>query len=365
MNKISSLSVSVVICCYNSETRLPETLRHLVEQEVPEGISWEVIVVDNASTDNTAQVARSLWPDDAPAPMRVVSEPEPGLSHARKRGFMEAKHELVSFVDDDNWLAPDWVRRVAEIMNDHPEVGACGGSSEAVFETSPPFWFDRFQRSYAVGSQSDTTGDITWNAGWNESHLWGAGLTVRKAAWQQLRAVGFLPNVVGRTGSSLSSGEDYELCDALRLSGWKLWYEPALHMKHFITRQRLTWSYHKKLHQGFGASNAGIDPYRFLISDPDKLPKTMFGKYWLWQLFRSICILAMRNPILFLRNGSKKLEGNPIVIDSYAQIGRIKALIRLRSAYDQNVLKIKNASWIVKSLPANRIPGKKRKSCAA
>lgn len=109
MNKVSPLSVSIVICCHNSAKRLPDTLKHLLIQEVPDNLQWEVIVVDNVSTDNTAQVARSLWPDDAPAPLQVVSEPEPGLSNARKRGFMEAKYELVSFVDDENWLAPDWV----------------------------------------------------------------------------------------------------------------------------------------------------------------------------------------------------------------------------------------------------------------
>ncbi len=54
------LNVSIVICCYNSAHRLPETIRHLLAQEIPEGLLWEVIVVDNACTDNTAQVKTRL-----------------------------------------------------------------------------------------------------------------------------------------------------------------------------------------------------------------------------------------------------------------------------------------------------------------
>jgi glycosyltransferase involved in cell wall biosynthesis len=119
-----SCGVSAVICCHNSARRLPQTLRHLAAQLVPEKIDWEVIVVDNASTDRTADVARANWPRDARTPIRVVLEPGIGLSNARKRGFLEARHNIVSFIDDDNWVCPEWIELVSNIMTNHPDIAA-------------------------------------------------------------------------------------------------------------------------------------------------------------------------------------------------------------------------------------------------
>src|SRR5437867_4426773 len=143
--RCDSTSVSVVICCHNSAQRLPETLGHLARQKFEASIPWEVIVVDNASTDETPKIARNCWPAQARSILRIVPEPQPGLSHARIRGFAEAKYAIVCFIDDDNWVCPDWVQTVAKTMSLHPEVGACGGRIEAVCEIEPPPWFETYK----------------------------------------------------------------------------------------------------------------------------------------------------------------------------------------------------------------------------
>src|SRR5437016_2123314 len=132
----ASLGVSVVICCHNSAQRLPRTLAHLSAQKVSAEIPWEVIVVDNASSDDTAKVEASSWPKNARASLSVLREPEPGLSHARRRGFDEAKYEIVCFIDDDNWVSTDWVETISRVMSEHPDVGACGGFAEAACDSS-------------------------------------------------------------------------------------------------------------------------------------------------------------------------------------------------------------------------------------
>src|SRR5262245_60915563 len=179
--------VSVVICCHNSAKRLPETLAHLAAQDVPVSMPWEVIVVDNCSTDGTSEVASRTWVSRVPVPLRVVKEERPGLSHARRRGFDEAQYGIISYVDDDNWLAKTWVRVAAELMEKHSNLGACGGQSEAVCEVAAPAWFNETQCSYAVGQQAAKAGDIAWTRGF----LWGAGLTVRREALAQLFDGGF------------------------------------------------------------------------------------------------------------------------------------------------------------------------------
>jgi len=81
------LGVSIVICCHNSARLLPKTLSHLKRQRVPDGLSWEVVIVDNASTDDTGRIARGCWAEGGPVCLRVIREPRLGLSYARERGF--------------------------------------------------------------------------------------------------------------------------------------------------------------------------------------------------------------------------------------------------------------------------------------
>ncbi|MCM8776434.1 MAG: glycosyltransferase family 2 protein, partial [Candidatus Omnitrophica bacterium] len=177
------LSVSIVICCHNSSQRLPGVLDHLACQEVPPGLSWEIVVIDNLSMDSTQQTAEEYWRRlRSLVPIRVVREDRLGAGFARFRGLSEAEKDIVSFVDDDNWVSPDWICRVSEIMQSHPEIGACGGRNEPVCGVEPPFWFQRFSGHYAVGAQFDKPGDVTQAGGF----LYGAGLSVRRSAWLEI-----------------------------------------------------------------------------------------------------------------------------------------------------------------------------------
>lgn len=72
--------ISVAVCCYNSSGRVPGTLEYLAQQQVSKKIPWEIIVVDNASTDRTSKAARDSWPENAPCQLRIVKEPKRGLS---------------------------------------------------------------------------------------------------------------------------------------------------------------------------------------------------------------------------------------------------------------------------------------------
>lgn len=252
---MSQPGVSLVVCTHNGATRLPAALAHLAAQEVAAALRWEVLVVDNASTDDTAAAARAAWPVAPPAPLRVIPEPRVGLGHARLRGLDAASYEVVGFVDDDNWLAPDWVQRAWEVMDAHADVGACGSQGEPVFESgAPPPWFAGSAHSYAVGDQGDA-GDV------GPGPLWGAALIVRRAAWQAVRDAGFEPMLAGRQGSLPMAGEDTELCFALEHAGWRLWYEPRLRFRHAIPASRLTWPYARAIHYGFGFASVTMDHY--------------------------------------------------------------------------------------------------------
>jgi glycosyltransferase involved in cell wall biosynthesis len=336
--------VSIVICCYNSAFRLPETLKHLTAQEVPASIPWEVIVIDNASTDKTAQVAKSPWAEDTPVPLKVISEPEIGLINARKRGFSESRYEVVSFVDDDNWVAPNWVRLVSEIMSGNPEVGACGGQIEAVFETDPPFWFNHFKHQFVVGVQGDTKGDVTDTRG----HLWGAGITIRKRAWEELLHLGFQPLLTGRKGNMLISGEDYEICYAFRLAGWRLWYDPELRLRHYMPAIRINWTYLRRLNRGHGITRVGFEPYEFALKNsvPD-LPK-IFGRIWIWQTLKTFGKIIIWHGWDWISSLWTNKEGDARILGAEYHFGRFFELLCKRKEYDQNVIRVWHAEWIKK-----------------
>ncbi len=171
-----SASVSIVVCCYNSAKRLPETLRHLAAQNVVADIPWEVVLIDNASTDDTVETARRCWEPIGPIPLRVVSEPLPGTGNARFRSFSEARYDIVSFIDDDNWVTPDWISKIVEFFTSHPDAAVVGGPSIPVFEVPPPAWFADIAVSYALGDQHTFSGDITDQPG---TLLWTAGMNLR------------------------------------------------------------------------------------------------------------------------------------------------------------------------------------------
>jgi glycosyltransferase involved in cell wall biosynthesis len=250
--------MTIAICCHNSAARLPETLRHLREQVVPAGIDWEVVLIDNGSTDDTVLAAKRAWSGMETVALRIISEPRLGLSYARHRAFAEAAFPLVAFVDDDNWLAPDWVARAVAVAAEHPEAGAIGGFISPRLSVDPPGWFERYRGDYATSREAGEARDVSESWG----YLFGAGLIVRKAAWEDIVHLGFSSLLTDRKGKSLVSGGDSETCFALRMAGWRLWYESTLRMEHCIPAGRIRWTYVCGLHHGFGAADVILDLYR-------------------------------------------------------------------------------------------------------
>jgi glycosyltransferase involved in cell wall biosynthesis len=350
-----SLGVSVIICCHNSAQALPSTLEYLALQQVPSTVQWEVVIIDNASTDSTAAIAKTLWDNAAvSAPLRVIHEPRLGLINARYRALAEAKYEILSFIDDDNWVCSDWVKIVAEVMSQHSEVGACGSHNIPEFDGEKPRWFDLSSRSYAVGTQGpEGGGDITWSRG----RLIGAGLSIRKSAWQKLVDEGFQSLLVGCKGKTLSRGEDTELSFALVLAGWRLWYEPRLTLRHHLQAERLQWSYLRRLRRYGGRATLGFDPYRFALEErgsqseisfwwnvASKSPQAIEQRSWIIQalaVFRQL----LRKPRKLLVSLFDPMEGDQDILQIEVKIGRFLELLKNRSAYDANVQKIHSSTW--------------------
>jgi glycosyltransferase involved in cell wall biosynthesis len=254
--------ISVIVCCYNSSDRLNKTLYALVQQQSKSTTFWEIIIVDNASKDNTAEIAAEIWKKfDSPVQFRVVSEPIPGLGNARKKGISEALYTFLLFCDDDNWLAANYVQGVFDILDSDSSIAACGGMGVPVFETEEPFWFYKYAEAFALGSQEIT------NENGQILNLYGAGLGIQKQALDQLYSSGFKPLLQDRVEKKLSSSGDTELTYAFVLMGYKLVYSDELKFFHYLPKERLTFEYLKKLFIAFGNDGPVRNLYYAFISN--------------------------------------------------------------------------------------------------
>jgi glycosyltransferase involved in cell wall biosynthesis len=323
--------ISVVICCHNSAARLPETLRHLALQRIPPGLSWEILVIDNGSTDNTSSVIDAFASEHPDLRVRVVGEPRLGQAVARQRGIVEAANEIILFVDDDNWLAAEYVAVVAETMERHPEIGGLGGMSLARCEGPEPEWLSKYQGWYAVTGNSEDAETL------NEvNFLWTAGAAFRRRALDRANGLGLPLLVAGRRGDTLDGGEDHELCHLVRLSGQRLYRHAGMKFDHYLPARRLTWAYLRRLLYASGTVSVKLDAYRHGYSRQRSMWPGWMLRSWSAQFF-NVCWRLLRHPIILWRSKRQLLEGDDRVLQMEAYRGRLAALWSCRRMYRKMV----------------------------
>ena len=223
---------------------MPETIKHLGLQVLPEGFLWEVILINNASKDDTESFAL-LEAEKYKAlagKFRIIREPKAGLSFARHTGAINAAFKYLIFCDDDNWLNPSYLINAYYIMENNQKIGALGGRSTAITDDiSLPEWFDSLQNGFAVGPQSPYEGDVS-----KTCTLWGAGLVTSKHAFLSCFPENYPALMTDRMGEILRSGGDNEFCYRLILKGYKLFYDESLKFVHFISKTRWSDEYNER-----------------------------------------------------------------------------------------------------------------------
>ena len=246
------MTVSVIICAHNPHPgRLARTLAGLRAQTLP-AAQWECLLVDNASTPALAPAA--VLPN-----LRVVAEPQLGLTLARLRGCAESVGAVVVFVDDDNILAPGHLAAVAQLFSENPRLGAAGGPVAPEFKTPPPEWTREFHGLLALCDHGSAPqlARAAPDAPWPDFAPVGAGLCVRRAAlslYVDALAGANQRRALDRAGRSLASGGDNDLVFSLLHGGWDVGYFPALRVTHLIPPGRLDAAYLARLNEGIQRS---------------------------------------------------------------------------------------------------------------
>lgn len=301
MNRLQEITtlksgISIILCTYNGADKLPLTLQALASQRVPEGIPWEIIFIDNNSSDDSSVVVQKTWDAISYKPkvrLTCLSETTPGKYYALNKGLKKAKYRYFIIVDDDNRLSPDYVAQAFELIDNQDHIGAIGSYTQAAFDANmpqEPTWLKKSAERYALGEQG-SDGDVSYR-----KHLWGAGLVSRTDLYLKIYEK-FPSFLINFSQKNILVVEDTEYCLRLLLRGFQLHYSSKLKLFHFIPNERLTQEYWTKLNYNIDQSFEVIDVYYMAVkvySDKYKNP---------WQRRRLKLLTKLRYK---MSNGIKK-----------------------------------------------------------
>jgi glycosyltransferase involved in cell wall biosynthesis len=274
------MRITVAICTWNRCELLRQTLHRLTEIRVPAGLSWELIVVNNNCSDRTNDVATAYM---AALPLRLVFEPQPGLSNARNRSIAEARGDYIAWIDDDVLVSGDWLAALAEAADRFPEAHAFGGPIEPWFPVPP-------DPELAAAFPAVANGFCGLDYGQTEMPLrpgkpiYGANMVFAREAIQGLR---FNPALGTREGSG-GSDEDVEFLAQVTSRGGAVVWVPRLRVKHYVDPKRMTLAYLRRFYYDRGRT-------AIQRGGSDDMPRLLGAPRWCW---RSLVLHFMRYMVL-------------------------------------------------------------------
>lgn len=241
------LDISLIIACYNGGGRIGATLCSLLGQTLS-AERWEAVVVDNNSSDNTAEVVEGFIAAHPEVRVRLVSESKQGLSHARNCGIDNSSGAIVAIIDDDELAAPTLLADYVAFFESHPGVVAAGGRIVANYPTGKPTWMTSFTERPIAGILDLGEVAIPFPAG---KYFGGGNMALRRTA---IERYGKFNPELGRRGTTLLGGEEKELYGRLVAGGEVVYYLPTAYIEHIIPSAKLTREYFEAVCHRIGQS---------------------------------------------------------------------------------------------------------------
>jgi len=217
---VAIMMVSLVISTRNRAPRLPELFASLARLESPDA-GWELILVDNGSTDSTAAAIRE-FAGEAPCVVRCVHAATPGLSHARNAGLGCAAGRIVAFTDDDCYPKPDYLRAIVDVFERH-QPGVLGGRVVLHDATDARVGVKDVPAAFEIAPRTFVPPGV----------MHGANLAVRR---EVLAAVGGFDPLLG-AGTRCMAAEDTDFIARIVWAGWTARYDPAPVVAHHHGRK--------------------------------------------------------------------------------------------------------------------------------
>lgn len=266
----TDLDVSVVICTRNRARQLAEVLDSATQLEIPEGLRWELLVVDNGSSDDTEAVIRGFA---GRLPVRYAREDTPGLSNARNQGVRSARGEYLCWTDDDVRMDRRWLAAYVEAFRRHPEASVFGGRVLPRLEGGgAPQWFIDEHLKYPIASPMAyrDLGDEELALSFTGNRVpYGANFAVRTAEQRQA----LYDPELGVSPTHKRLGEEVDALYRMMKAGATGWWVPGSRVHHLIPPGRQTAAYIYEYYFLAGATTAHLKARRpddnYLIVDGD------------------------------------------------------------------------------------------------
>ena len=232
------MDISVVVCTYNRSRHLKDLLKSLAVQFVPEGLEWEIVLVDNNSTDDTVSIVDKFI-KDVDRPLTYAKEEKQGLSYARNRGILESKGKYIAFIDDDALADNNWLVSLYRAFLNY----GCDGVGGRIYlkpEKKMPRWLTKDLWGFlACLDHGDKAFEII------DHYIYGTNMSFSRRI---LDKVGLFDTSLGRTGHKPIGGEETELIKRILSSGAKIYYEPAAVVQHLVEDYKIKKQYFRLLH---------------------------------------------------------------------------------------------------------------------
>lgn len=238
--------VSIIVCTYNREKYLGETLERLAANRY-DG-AWELVLVNNNSTDTTARICADFEAAHPEISFRYFVETKQGLSHARNRGMAEAKGDWFVFLDDDAFVEHDYLSTLAQYIRVIPNMDAFGGRIYPLFEDgTPPTWLCAWTLVWL--SALDKGNRVRIFRG--REYPIGANMGFSRRIAEQC---GDFNPQLGRCGKNMIGSEEKDYFNRIKTQGGQIYYLPDIAARHCIPHSRTTREYIARLAEGVGLS---------------------------------------------------------------------------------------------------------------
>jgi len=241
----NKLEISIVICTYNRERYLPAALESLYDQQLSKEV-YEVIVVNNNSSDNTEIVCNEFIANHQDAQFIYLNEPEQGASFARNTGAAIAQSPLLCFMDDDAIAHPNYLSLIIDFFKHHPDAGGLGGRIIPKYIPSEPIWMSHFVSSL-VGN-FDYSKVITVFS--PNKYPLESNMIIKREDFSLVN--GFNTALPGVKGTLRIGGEGKEFFLKLKALGKIIYYHPDIIVDHIVETEKLTPEYMYRVASGIG-----------------------------------------------------------------------------------------------------------------
>jgi glycosyltransferase involved in cell wall biosynthesis len=278
-----AMKVNVILCTYNRCGQLPQALESVAVSIFHESMDWEVLVVDNNSSDGTKGVVEE-FSVRYPGRFRYVFEPQQGKSFALNRGILESNGDVLAFMDDDVTVEPDWLHKLTEPLSDSQWAGT-GGRIYLPRDFSPPSWL-KLEGPYSLGGVLALFDHGSEAAPLSIPPI-GTNMAFRREIFK--RYGGFRTDLGPRPGSEIRY-EDTELGARLLKGGERILYVPSAIVRHAVAERRLKKEYYLEYSFNYGRAvirERGNRPAIAFIPRPivglsNRLLIILPSKIWNW-----------------------------------------------------------------------------------